>query len=1072
MTSADLKIIKVAKQINISREDIVAFLATKGHTVESKPTVSLTSEQYDLVMEKYSKELKHTEKQREKIEKHKATSHKSDATVSLRTKEQERQAEVAAREKAEREERERILQEKKNKEDKELQARAKAEAERKELERIENEKKLELERIESQKQARIDAELGARAAVRATVEEFQAKTQEIADKIAEAERVAEEEANPKPKTATVATPDESAIVLTEGESQDDELVDDESGDGTKKKRKRKNNVVITTEPGQMPQLRGLTVVGKIEIKKQQDDRGRGNTGGNRDRNDRGNNRNNDRNRQNDNRSDSPRSNEQRTNDSRDNNQRGNESRGNNNQRSNDQRQGDRQQGGQGGQNQDRSRDNRPQGNRPANSQSKPPEPNANAKVAKGFTVGGAVDDEDGIRGRGKKPRTDLKGKKATPGLSAAALAAQKKKQGGAKGMRESFSDVDVERKIRETLAGMDYDAAARQRSKIKQRKKDIQTEREMRRIEDIERESSILRVTEFLSTAELANFMGVLPAEIITKCLSLGLMVSINQRLDKETIQLIADDYGYTVEFSSDTDTDIDIDVEDSPESLVQRPPIVTIMGHVDHGKTSLLDYIRNANVVAGEAGGITQHIGAYKVQLPSGKSIAFLDTPGHEAFTAMRARGAQVTDIVILVVAADDNVMPQTLEAISHAQAANVPMVVAINKIDKEEARPDNIRQQLATNGVLVEEWGGKYQCVEVSAKRGLNVDNLLEKIALEAELLELKANPNRFARGTVIEAHVDKGKGNVATVMVQKGTLNIGDAFLCGQFFGRVRAMYDERGNRITSAGPSTPAQITGFDGLPEAGDIMIESDDEALLRDTATKRQILRREQQLRQVRHITLDDISNQISQGGVKELRLIIKTDVSGSLEALTDSLLKLSRDEVKVNIIYRAVGALSESDIMLASASNAVVVGFQVVLPTSVRKVAEREQVDVRLYSIIYDAINEVKLALEGMLSPDIKEEITSKVEVRHIFKSSKVGQVAGSYVLSGTITRNDKIRILRNGFEIFKGTLQSLKHIKDDVKEMKQGFECGITISGFNDYEVGDIIESYKQVEVKRKLS
>lgn len=1067
MTSADLKIIKVAKQINISREDIVAFLATKGHTVESKPTVSLTPEQYELVMEKYSKELKHTEKQREKIEKHKATSHKSDATVSLRTKEQERQAEVAAREKAEREERERILQEKKNKEDKEFQARAKVEAERKELERIEKEKKLELERVEKERQARIDAELGARAAVRATVEEFQAKTQEIADKIAESELAAEEKANPKEKTAA-PPPEESVATPAEGETQEDELVDDESGDGTKKKRKRKNNVVITTEPGQMPQLRGLTVVGKIDIKKQQDDRGRGNSGGNRDRNDRGNNRNNDRNRQNDNRSDSSRNNDQRGNDSRDNDQRSNDSR-NNNQRNNDQRQGDRQQ--QGGQNQDRSRDNRPQGNRPPNNQSKPPEPNANVKVAKGFTVGGAVDDDDGIRGRGKKPRTDVKGKKATPGLTAAALAAQKKKQ-GAKGMRESFSDVDVERKIRETLAGMDYDAAARQRSKIKQRKKDIQNEREMRRIEDIERESSILRVTEFLSTAELANFMGVSPAEIITKCFSLGLMVSINQRLDKETIQLIADDYGYTVEFSSDTDTDIDIDVEDPPESLIQRPPIVTIMGHVDHGKTSLLDYIRNANVVAGEAGGITQHIGAYKVQLPSGKSIAFLDTPGHEAFTAMRARGAQVTDIVILVVAADDNVMPQTLEAISHAQAANVPMVVAINKIDKEEARPDNIRQQLATNGVLVEEWGGKFQCVEVSAKRGLNVDTLLEKIALEAELLELKANPDRFARGTVIEAHVDKGKGNVATVMVQKGTLNIGDAFLCGQFFGRVRAMYDERGNRIASAGPSTPAQITGFDGLPEAGDIMIESDDEALLRDTATKRQILRREQQLRQVRHITLDDISNQISQGGVKELRLIIKTDVSGSLEALTDSLLKLSRDEVKVNIIYRAVGALSESDIMLASASNAVVVGFQVVLPTSVRKVAEREQVDVRLYSIIYDAINEVKLALEGMLSPDIKEEITSKVEVRHIFKSSKVGQVAGSYVLSGTITRNDKIRILRNGFEIFKGTLQSLKHIKDDVKEMKQGFECGITISGFNDYEVGDIIESYKQIEVKRKLS
>jgi translation initiation factor IF-2 len=437
-----------------------------------------------------------------------------------------------------------------------------------------------------------------------------------------------------------------------------------------------------------------------------------------------------------------------------------------------------------------------------------------------------------------------------------------------------------------------------------------------------------------------------------------------------------------------------------------------------------------------------------------------------------MRARGAQVTDIVILVVAADDNVMPQTLEAISHAQAANVPMIVAINKIDKENANPDNIRQQLANNNVLLEEWGGKYQSMEISARKGINIDKLLEKVVLEADMLDLKANPNRPARGAVIEAHVDKGRGNVSTIMIQKGTLHVGDAFLTGQFFGRVRAMFDERGHRVESAGPSTPVQVTGFDGLPEAGDVLISSENDAALRDVAIQRQILRREQQLRQVRHITLDDISARIQQGGVKELRLIIKTDVSGSLEALTDSLLKLSRDEVKVQVIYRGVGTITESDVMLAAASDAIVIGFQVTVPTSVRKIIENEQVDVRLYSIIYDAINEIKLALEGMLSPDIKEEVTGRVEVRQVFKISHVGQVAGSYVLSGTIVRNDKIRLLRNGFEIFKGTIQSLKHVKEDVKEMRAGFECGITINGFNEYEPGDIIEAYKILEIKRKLS
>ena len=566
--------------------------------------------------------------------------------------------------------------------------------------------------------------------------------------------------------------------------------------------------------------------------------------------------------------------------------------------------------------------------------------------------------------------------------------------------------------------------------------------------------------------------MRVTASDIILKCMGLGLMVSINQRLDKDTITLIASDYSYEVSFLDDqSEQDVEDDV-DLVETLRHRSPIVTIMGHVDHGKTSLLDYIRNANVVAGEAGGITQHIGAYRVETPTGRAITFLDTPGHEAFTAMRARGAQVTDIVVLVVAADDSVMPQTIEAISHAQAANAPIVVAINKVDRPEANPDRIRQQLTDHGVLVEDWGGKYQVVEVSAKQGTGIPQLLEKILLEADLLELQANPDRNARAAVIEAHVDKGRGNVVTVIVQKGTLDVGDIFVCGQFAGRVRAMFDERGNRMDSAGPSMPAQVTGFDGLPNAGDILIEMETDADARDVATRRQQLRREQQFRGMRHITLDDISAQIQIGGVKELRLIVRADVSGSVEALSDSLQKLSTAEVKINIIFKSVGAITESDIMLAAASDAVVLGFQVNVPPATRKLAETEEVDVRLYSIIYDCINEVQLALEGMLSPDIKEEITSTVEVRAIFKISKLGTIAGCYMQNGKITRNDKVRILRDGFEIFKGTLASLKRVKDDVREVDAGYECGIAVNGFNDLEVGDIIEGYKTTEVKRKLS
>ncbi len=940
------KLFKVAAHLNLGKDEIVDFLKTKGFSIENKPTSQLSDEMLDAVTEKFSKEAKLVEKQREKIEKHKTVARKSDAAVSLRSREQERINEQEAREAQERQERERVEKMRLEREAAERAAREALEAERVAREKA---KQAELAALEPEPVVEL--------------------VPEVVEEPVVAEAAPTVVAEPEVVEGEVATDEDAAG------ADGDAAGDDEA----KKKRKRKKNVVITSEPGSRPQLRGLTVLGKIEVVKER-----------------------------------PR----------------NENRGRGPDRDQKSRNPDR----------------------PITT------PLSEIRI-------GAFAGSQGPRPGFRKP--DAK-KSSIVSKKEQAERDKKKKRG----LKDPVSEINVDRAIRETLSGNEEALLARQRSRIKQKKKDIREEREQKRQEELERESGILRVTEFLSTAELANFMGVSPAEIITKCFSLGLMVSINQRLDKETIQLIADDYGYTVEFISEKEIDVEQDADDDPESLKPRPAIVTIMGHVDHGKTSLLDYIRSANVVAGEAGGITQHIGAYRVELPNGKSIAFLDTPGHEAFTAMRARGAQVTDIVILVVAADDNVMPQTLEAISHAQAANVPMIVAINKIDKENANADNIRQQLANNNVLVEEWGGKYQSAEISAKKGLNIEKLLEKVLLEADLLELKANPDRPARGTVIEAHVDKGKGNVATIMVQKGTLNVGDVFLTGQFFGRVRAMFDERGNRVESAGPSTPVQVTGFEGLPEAGDVMICSDNEAALREAAIQRQILRREQQLRQVRHVTLDDISAQMQHGGLKELRLIIKTDVSGSLEALTDSLLKLSRDEVKVHVIYRAVGTISESDIMLAAASNAIVIGFQVPIPTGVRKVVEREQVDVRLYSIIYDAINEVKLALEGMLSPDIKEEVTSRVEVRQVFKISHIGQVAGCYVLNGTIVRNDKIRLMRNGFEIFKGTVQSLKHVKEDVKEMRAGFECGITINGFNDFERGDIIEAYKILEIKRKLS
>ncbi len=633
-----------------------------------------------------------------------------------------------------------------------------------------------------------------------------------------------------------------------------------------------------------------------------------------------------------------------------------------------------------------------------------------------------------------------------------------------------IDEKEIETSIRKTLEAMD-DSGLSVRAALRKKKKKERLEELKKQEEILEKEKTVLRVTEFVTVGELANFMNVSVSEVIKKLLtSYGIAASINQRLDKDTIQLIADDFGFTVEFMDEAITVID-DEQDLPETLKPRPPIVTIMGHVDHGKTSLLDYIRNTQVVAGEAGGITQHLGAYKVELPNGKQITFIDTPGHEAFTAMRARGAKVTDIVVLVVAADDSVMPQTVEAINHAQAAGVPIIVAINKIDKPTANPERIRQQLADKNVLVEEYGGKYQSVEISAKTGQGVDVLLEKILIEAELLDLKANPDRKARGYVLDYKKDSGKGIVGSVLVLKGTLKVNDPFVAGVAYGRVRAMYDERMNRISEAPPSTPVQILGFDKEPQPGDEFICVESEKIAKDIATKRMQIKREQELRSVKHITLEDIAKSAKLGEVKELNLIVKGDVDGSVEALSDALLKLSNEEVKINIIHRGVGAITVTDVNLAMASDAIILGFHVRPNLEARKLAEKEKIEIRLYNIIYDAINDIKNAILGLLAPEISEEITGTVEVREVFRISKFGTIAGCYVKDGKIQRNNKVRIVREGIVIFTGDIESLKRFKDDVKEVDAHKECGIKIANFNDIKVGDIIEAFKVVEKQRTL-
>ena len=638
--------------------------------------------------------------------------------------------------------------------------------------------------------------------------------------------------------------------------------------------------------------------------------------------------------------------------------------------------------------------------------------------------------------------------------------------------KQEIDDAEIEKQIRETLARLSPLGKSKTSKHRREKRQNVQQLIEEEQIREAENKK-VLKVTEFVTANELATMMDIPVTKIIATCMAVGMFVSINQRLDAETIKLIVDEFGYQVDFVSADLVDAiqEIEEEDRPEDLVMRNPVVTVMGHVDHGKTSLLDYIRNANVIAGEAGGITQHIGAYEVTTNDGRKITFLDTPGHEAFTAMRARGAKITDIAIIVVAADDRVMPQTVEAINHAQAANVPIVFAINKIDKPAANPDKIKEELANMNLLVEEWGGKYQSQDISAKKGLNVDLLLEKVLLEAEILELKGNPNKRAKGTILESSLDKGRGYVAKILVQDGTIRTGDPVLAGSTYGRVKAMYNERNQIVKEAGPSTPVLLLGLNGAPQAGDTFNVMENEKEAKDLAAKRFQLQREQGIRTQKHITLDEIGRRIAIGDFKQLNLIVKGDVDGSVEALSDSLLKLSTDEVQVNVVHKAVGQITESDVLLATASNAIIIGFQVRPSVQARKLAENEQIDIRLYSIIYTAINELKDAIEGMLSPEIQEKINANLEIREIFKISKVGTIAGCMCLDGKILRTSKIRVIRDGIVVYTGKLASLKRFKDDVKEVLSGQDCGLSVENFNDIKVGDIIEAYEEIEVKRKL-
>ncbi len=662
-------------------------------------------------------------------------------------------------------------------------------------------------------------------------------------------------------------------------------------------------------------------------------------------------------------------------------------------------------------------------------------------------------------GKGKKNRRDRGGDKFKPAMTEA---------------EQEEMQKEIQKQIKETYARMNEGKQKNFGAKHRKEKREAASQRMQEEMEMQQLEQTVLKVTEFVTVNDLATLMNNTPVtKVIGACMSLGMMVSINQRLDAETLVLVAEEFGYEVEFvtANLTDAIAQGEVEDSEEDLLPRPPVITVMGHVDHGKTSLLDHIRQANVIAGEAGGITQHIGAYHVELADGQKITFLDTPGHEAFTAMRARGAKMTDVAIIIVAADDCIMPQTVEAINHAQAAGVPMVFAINKIDKPGANPEKIREQLSNMNILVEDWGGKYQCQEISAKKGINVDQLLDKVLLEAEMLELKANPAKRASGAIIESSLDKGRGYLATILVQNGTLRVGDVMLSGCYTGRVKAMFNERGQKVNEAGPSTPVSVLGLNGAPTAGETFVVMADEKEAKDIANKREQLIRIQGIKTQKHMTLEEIGRRIAIGNFKELNVIVKGDVDGSVEALSDSIIKLSTEEVRVNVIHKAVGAISESDILLAAASDAIIIGFQVRPMPSARKLAEKEEIEIRLYSVIYDCINELKSGIEGMLEPEQKEVVTATAEVQETFKISKVGTIAGCIVREGKLNRSAKVRVIRDGIVIYTGELGSLKRFKDDVKEVSMGMDCGLNIQGYNDIKVGDVVEAYTIEEIKRTL-
>lgn len=1023
MAAQTTKLFKIASEINIGKEAIVEFLQHKGFDIQNKPTAVLTEEMVELVYEKFKKERIAAEKQREKLEKHHILRNVPGAEQKAEREHHEPpKPEPSIVEKPKTET---IQQKAKTTTKVELKIvdkidldSSKPQPEAKSPEKVAPSQEPEA-KINIEKPAEEEKSLGL------PVDKVEAPEQKVSEELKQEVAENKEFVELKEQTTTTepvtlqptieekkqeipSTPISETKPTEEKSQKIEEVKTPDQADKQKKKRQKLVEVISTTS-----KIPGLTIVGKIDLdkgKKKEIEKPSGK------------------------RSDRPDRHEPHRKDQK--------------QDKTDKKF-------------DKLRDKFSKEDRtikPAEpvihtTQAKPHK-DKDSKFKKSF-----LDEETPAKTTAKvktKDKTKFKEEKQT-----------KKHK---KLIREQISEIDIERAVRETMAEMDIQhSTGASRSKFKQKKKLEREEKALIRQREEEERANILQLTEFITTSELAQAMNVSPNQLILKCMQMGLMVTINQRLDKDTISLLAEDFGYQVEFYEE-DT-IEEPEEEDENATTPRPPIVTIMGHVDHGKTSLLDYIRQSNVVAGEAGGITQHIGAYQVELPDGKLITFLDTPGHAAFTAMRARGAQVTDIVVLVVAADDSVMPQTVEAISHAKAAGVPIIVAINKIDKPDANPDRIRQQLADHGILVEEWGGKYQSVEISAKFGTNVDQLLEKILIEAELLNLTANPNRKARGTVIESVMKKGFGPVATIIIQSGTLKIGDPFVAGTAWGRVKAMLDEREKRVDKALPADPVLVVGFDSLPEAGDsfVVVGSDVEA--RQIAKEREILKRELGLRQARKISLDDISQKIQEGNVKELKLIIKADVAGSVEALSDSLIKLSNDEVRVQIIHKGVGSVLEADVILASASEAVIIGFNTSVEANARKLADIENVDIRLYNIIYDCINEVRLALEGLLSPEYHEQTTAILEVRRIFKISKVGTVAGCYVQQGKISKTDKIKVIRDGFVIHTGNISSLKREKDDVREVDAGYECGVMISNFNNIQVGDTLETYKIIEIKRKL-